>query len=213
MKKPKQNAKNNGLLSVSELAELYHHDRATINRRLAGVPFVTGPKQAKLYDAEVAATAIESRDHDIATLVYERARKAEIERALRQLELDERRQKMVPVEIVNDLIASLALGLRNEIESWPCTEACKMRCHLSLEQAWIAVSELLGADTRRSEHDLANRRKKLEADIKAGRIPDQWTDAVLPQNHRRVWSNELGRYYTKAEITKKWTARPIVPDR
>jgi hypothetical protein len=200
----KKSKKTPDLVSVSWLAEEHHHDRATISRRLQGVPFVIGKKGAKLYDREVAATAIESRDHDLATLVHERARKAQIERQLRQLQLDELQKTMLPTDLMTDTIAALAVELRGEIESWPCTEACKMRCYLSLEQASITVAKLLGADTRRSEQDLSNRRKKLAADVAAGRIPDHWFDAHMPENSRRVWSLELGRYYTKKEIIAKF---------
>jgi hypothetical protein len=200
----KNSSKNNGLVSVSWLAGEHHHDRATIARRLRGVPFVAGPKGAKMYDREVAAAAIESRDDDMATLVHERARRAEIEREIKQLQLDEKRAKMLPAEFLTNALAEMAVGLRSEIDAWPCTEACKAKCFLSIERAGIKLGKWMGVDTRKSERDLAARHKKLDADIAAGRIPDHWIDAHLPPNNRRVWSPELNRYFTKQEIIKKF---------
>jgi hypothetical protein len=192
------------LVSVSWLANHHHHDRATITSRLQGVPFVSGRNRAKLYDREIARAAIESRDGDMASLVRERAHKARIEREIRQIQLAERQKNMVPSVFVTDLLAGLAAALRSEIESWPCPESEKLKAHLSIEKASIEAAKLTGADVSAREADWIERQRKLLKDIAEGRVPYHWFDRFRPENHARVWSIELGRYYSKKEIIAKF---------
>jgi hypothetical protein len=209
----KKTKTNPDLVSISWLAEEHHHDRDTISRRLRGIPFVLGPKGAKQYDREVAAAAIESRDGDMVSLIHERARKAAIERELRQMQLEEKQRNFLPAEFITTYSTELVVALRSEINNWPCSEGAKQRCFLSIERAGLKLGVLMGApDIRQREEDLAVRQKQLEKDITAGRIPDHWADVVTPENNKRVWSNELGRYYTRKEIIAKFgPGTPISP--
>ena len=73
---------DNGKLSVSQLAKRYGRDRATITNLLKGVPFSTGKHGAHLYDAAVAAAAIESVASNRESIVSEKLRQLKAQNEL-----------------------------------------------------------------------------------------------------------------------------------
>jgi hypothetical protein len=46
--------------------------------------------------------------------------------------------------------------------------------------------------------------KKFKVDLAAGRIPDDWRDPLIPEQHGRIWSQDLGRYFSKQEILERF---------
>ena len=97
-------------VSINELHKLTGHTRATVEKKLNGVPYKDGPKQAKLYDSEVALSRIylgEKREKDgeddfIAPAEAARqltvARKQEIE-----LNMEVTRKERIPLEDIQEV--------------------------------------------------------------------------------------------------------------
>jgi hypothetical protein len=112
MKSP---AGENGALSISQLAHKHHKARETVRKRLENVPFTAGPKGALLYDAELAAAAIDAVDHDWSELKIERLRKLKAERELLEIELGKQNGSLIPAQKVYEILENCFIGIKMKI--------------------------------------------------------------------------------------------------
>lgn len=101
------------LLSLTQLAARLRVNRATLSRKLSGLPHTPGAKGARLYQlSEVEALLEAERDP---ALGEARRRKVEAEAALLELRLRRERGQVVPVSEVRDYAQRLFKALHNRI--------------------------------------------------------------------------------------------------
>ena len=199
-----------GKISVMQLAEKLGKDRSTIRRLHKGVPFTFGPQNRRLYDEELAMSVIEKGGREVSEILQARLRKVEAEAKLREIQLKEKQRKLIPAEDMLFYIQSLIVGLRALIQEWP--EEYFRKAQLHIWKVGLETQRTCGADTSKEEKELEAAERQFAKDLKAGAVPVYFWETVRPENHCRVWSQELNRYYTKAEIIAKFGAgTPISP--
>ena len=106
-------------------------------------------------------------------------------------------------ELAN-FVQSIWAVLRSEIDSWHLKEAARRQLGQRLHEVCLAAAKVCGVDTTEAEGKLKADIEKFKEELAAGHVPDFWFDPYEPENNRRVWSQELGRYYSKAEIIAKF---------
>jgi len=201
LKKP---YKNGQLLSITDLAEKFGKDRATIRRLLRNIPYTVGPKGRHLYDSEAASAAIDAALTDTGDILHERLLKVQAERRLREIQLAEKQKDMIKAEDFLAYVKEITIALRAVIDSWP--EEHRRRAEIAIWRAGAMAGKVLGNDDdiAMQEKEIADAERQLALDIKNGAVPEYFWHTVVPENACRVWSQELNRYYTKAEIIAKF---------
>ena len=110
-------------MSISQLARKHRKARETVRRRLVNVPFTAGPKGARLYDAELAATAIEAVDIERGDLLMERLKKTKAERELLEMELAKERNEYIHRERLSSLLQNIFVAIKMKILGSHLSEA------------------------------------------------------------------------------------------
>ena len=90
-------------LSINQLSVLTGRDRRTIDGRLVGLACQPGPKNAKLYDSEVALAKIYVADSAGKTLDQARTDLAIEQARQARLRGDEIERTRIPIEVVDGL--------------------------------------------------------------------------------------------------------------
>ena len=194
--------RDEGKISVIQLAEKLGKDRSTIRRLLKGVPFTFGPQNRRLYDEELAMSVIEKGGREVSEILQARLRKVEAEAKLREIQLKEKQHNLIPADLMLKYVQDVVACLRALIETFP--EEFRRGAELGIWKAGIEVHKACGIDTATEEKELWKAEKALMEELKSGRVPFFDFDRYRPANHARVWSTELDRYLTKAEIVAKY---------
>ena len=93
-------------LSVNELAQLTRKTRATVTRRLDGIPFLDGPKSAKLYPSHVALEKIYQGDESGGEFITNAEAPRLLTIARREqidLEMEVTRKERIPLDVLEDV--------------------------------------------------------------------------------------------------------------
>jgi len=191
-----------GKISVMQLAEKLGKDRSTIRRLLKGVPFTFGPQNRRMYDEDLAMSVIEKGGREVSEILQARLRKVEAEAKLREIQLKEKQHNLIPANLMLKYARDVVTCLRAVIETFP--EEFRRRADLGIWKAGIEVHKACGIDAAAEEKELWKAEKSLMDDLKNGRVPFFDFERYRPTNHARVWSIELNRYLTKAEIVAKY---------
>lgn len=137
-------------------------------------------------------------------LAIAREKLASAQTADAEVKLAERKGELIHVDDAMRFMETFAIQVKSAIESWPIPEKERMPIYFSLQDSVLQTGKLLGIKTGEHEKELAAAKKTFEADLAAGKTPYHWADMFRPENEGRIWSVELGRYYTKAEIIAKF---------
>jgi hypothetical protein len=183
-------------LSINELAKLTKLDRRTISARLTDCPFeqVGAAHAYKLKDAMPALTKARSA----------RERLAEVQAALLDIELGEKNRDILPTSVVLSFLREFEAITRSALQGWPIKESARIAFWNDVQFTIIEAMRACGADVSGAEKAHKAEIEKFKVDLAAGRIPDDWADTVQAENKCRVWSQDLGRYYTRDEIISKF---------
>ena len=202
MKKSKSTA------TIRELSQQFGMSRDTVARALEPLPFKLGPNRAHLFDREKAERLLVSSSQTSAEMKRLRLEKLQSEAQLAKQKVDRYNRNHVTVSdslfILDTFNKAYWSATRSSgYLSYP--QELDLECRV--ERAVIAAMRDCGFPEKETEErERANiaREKQLQEDIKAGRVPENWAETIRPENDRRVWSQELGRYYTKKEIIAKF---------
>ena len=191
-------------MSIGELARHFDKDRRTVAAVLEEFPFTLGENRAHEYDFVLARKAIESKDADVAEFLHERLLKVRAERELREIQLKEKKKELVPSASVAEFFAVLIRGLQAMVDEWP--KAHRQKALLHINRVGVEAYRACGIDTNKAEKELA--KAELQCEAESSKIPHHWAKTARPANSARIWSQELHRYLTKAEIIAKFGLQP-----
>ncbi len=199
--------------SQNQLSEWTGKDRKTVRRLLSHLRPLTGPHGAKLYDSQLALEQIyvgKNGDGDpITTSEASRllmiAKRKEID-----LRVASQSKDLLPVAVLTDFITEFFVTARAELRTWPISERARMEFWFKLHDVFIAALRECGFDVTEIEAAHQAEVKKFKEDLAGGHIPDHWSDPYVPEQHGRIWSRELNRYYSKKEIIEKFGESAVV---
>ena len=118
--------------------------------------------------------------------------------------LAEANKELIPAWEMANFVQSIRAVLRSEIDSWHLKEAGRRQLSQRIQEVCLAAARVCGVDTTEAEGKLAEDIAKFKEKLAAGRVPDHWFDPLEPENKCRVWSQDLGRYYTRKEIVERF---------
>ena len=118
--------------------------------------------------------------------------------------LAEQNGDLLPVAILRDFLTEFFVTARAELRTWKILESARMALWFKLHDVFIAALRECGFDTAKLEAKHQAEVKQFKTDLAGGHIPDDWRDPLIPEEHGRVWSRELSRYYSKQEIIERF---------
>lgn len=194
--------------SQNQLSEWTGKDRKTVRRLLSHLKPVPGPHGAKLYDSQLALEQIYvGRNGDGDPITTNEASRLLMIAKRKEIDLRVASQSrdLLPVSFLTDFLTEFFVTVRAELRTWPISERARMEFWFKLHEVFIGALRECGFDDV-TEIEAAHRAEvgKFKADLAAGHIPDDWRDPLVPEQHGRVWSQELRRYYSKQEIIEKF---------
>ena len=195
-------------ISLSELSRQFGIDRGRVSKLLEDLPFKIGPGGAHLYNRAVAVGHIQRYSRDMTQMRELRLEKLKAEVQLAKQKAADYNRDHIRVEDSLRMLDTFNKAFWGALRS---SEFLSYPQEIDLENRVerAVIDSMRDADVSESiikprEEALHAREKKFNEDLKAGRIPDTWAETFRPENDKRVWSQELGRYMTKAEIIAKW---------
>jgi hypothetical protein len=191
-------------VSLSDLARQYGLEKQSVKSALeaAGVKWSPGPNRSHLYDEAAARAVLDQKRDVMAEIREQRLATLKADRELREIRLEEKRKGLVPADELLFYVKDITARLRGAITDWP--ERYRRKAEFDIWRAGIETSKACGLDTSEGEKELAAAERQFAQDLKNGAVPEYFWETVRPENHCRIWSQELNRYYTKAEIIAKF---------
>lgn len=157
-------------MNIAELSQLTKIERRTVSTRLLAqnVPFETGPKNSKLYEVHLALPAIyQKENNDAESQAQQQNEKLLLLVAKRQkaeLELDERRRKLIAVDQVLDVVEKEYTFIRSRFRALPSS----LSKHLAIQTDPKAIFEILTNSINEVLAEL-----QADADTQLAEIPEQ----------------------------------------
>lgn len=118
--------------------------------------------------------------------------------------LAEQTGDLLPATLLRDFLTEFFVAARAELRTWKILESARMTLWFKLHDVFVSALRECGFDVADIEAAHRVQREKFQADLKAGHIPDHWSDPYVSEQHGRIWSRELSRYYSKKEIIEKF---------
>ena len=197
------------LINVSEAADLTGRDRTTVRKAAQGLKVAgTGRNNSKLFRSDELLQRLyvtgdgPTYAEALRQLAVDRGQLTRVQTKTGEVTLKEKQRQLISVDDSIRYWETFAVHVKGVLDDFP--EPYRTLTHFKLQECAILAAESMGVDAAKERAELAESRRKFEQEVKAGRIPRRWSDTFRPENDCRVWSQELDRYYTKAEIIAKF---------